>query len=80
MPSDRMIENPMIRPLELVKPVKRIDHEKIAAYEKAIDILDEAAVEICFPGADVYRKEIYAIQRQMQEKVWRLEDGIDECL
>jgi hypothetical protein len=78
MLSDMMVENYMIRPLELVKPAKRIDHAKIAAYEKAIDILDDAAEKICFSGADVYRQEIYRIQRQMQEKVWRLEDGQDD--
>ena len=78
MPSDMMTENPMTRPLTLVKPAKQIDHAKIAAYEKAIDILDDAAEKICFPGADVYRQEIYRIQRQMQEKVWRLEDGHEQ--
>ena len=78
MQSDLMVENYMIRPLELVKPAKHIDHAKIAAYEKAIDLLDDVAEKICFPHADVYRKEIYRIQRGMQEEVWRLEDGQDE--
>lgn len=78
MPSDLMVENYMIRPLEIVKPVKHIDHAKIAAYEKAIDLLDDVALEICFPHADVYRQEIYKMQRQMQETVWRLEDGQDD--
>lgn len=77
MLSDLFVENPMI--LGQDKPTeKTIDHAKIAAYEKAIDILDDAAEKICFPGADVYRQEIYRIQRQMQEKIWRLEDGIDD--
>ena len=78
MPSDLFVDNPMTFNVEQDKPAKRIDHAKIAAYEKAIDILDDAAEKICFPGADVYRKEIYRIQRQMQEKVWRLEDGQDD--
>ena len=79
MPRDLMVDNPMTFNYEWDKPIeKHIDHAKIAAYEKAIDILDDAAEKICFPGADVYRKEIYRIQRQMQEKVWRLEDGQDE--
>ena len=76
--SDLFVDNPMISCPEPVEPAKHNDHTKIAAYEKAIDILDDAAEKICFPGADVYRKEIYRIQRQMQEKVWRLEDGQDE--
>ena len=78
MPSDLMVENYMIRPLEIVKPVKRIDHAKIAAYEKAIDILDDAAEKICFPGADIYRAEIYRMQRRMQDEVFRLEDGHEQ--
>ena len=78
MQSDRMIENPMIRPLELVKPVKRIDHAKIAAYNKAIDLLDDVAFELTFPHADIYRAEIYRMQRRMQDDVFRLEDGIND--
>ena len=78
MPSDLFVDNPMIFNYERYEPQKHIDHKKIAACNKAIDILDDAAEKICFPGADVYRKEIYRIQRQMQEKVWRLEDGQDE--
>ena len=75
---DLFADNPMIRPLELVKPTKQIDHGKIKDYNRAIDLLDTVCEQICFPGADVYRKEIYRIQREMQEKIWRLEDGTDD--
>ena len=78
MQSDLMVENPMIRPLELVKPAKRIDHKKISAYNKAIDLLDDAALELTFPHADIYRAEIHRMQRRIQDEVFRLEDGINE--
>lgn len=75
--NDLAVENPMIFGQDK-PPEKTIDHAKIAAYEKAIDLLDDVALEICFPHADVYRQEIYKMQRQMQETVWRLEDGQDD--
>ena len=75
---DLFVENPMVRPLELVKPTKQIDHAKIKDYNRAIDLLDTVCEKICFPHADIYRAEIYRMQRRMQDEVFRLEDGHEQ--
>lgn len=74
MPADSMVENPMIsQRFELVKAVAHvIDQEKIDGYNKAIDILDDVCMELTFPGANIFRAEIYQMQRRMQDVVFKM--------
>jgi len=64
----------MVMPqLELVKTVVHvIDQEKIDGYTKAIDLLDDVCMELVFPGADIFRAEIHAMQRRMQDVVFKM--------
>lgn len=74
MNRDCLVENPMVTPkFELVKTVARvIDQEKIDGYNKAIDMLDDVCMELTFPGANIFRAEIYQMQRRMQDVVFKM--------
>jgi len=76
--NDLMVEKPMIMPQETVGLAQESFGEKIRAYNEAIDLLDDQAEKICFPHADIYRAEIYRMQRRMQDEVFRLEDGHEQ--
>ena len=46
--------------------------EAQAGYAKAIDLLDDVCMELIFPGADIFRAEIHAMQRRMQDVVFKM--------
>jgi hypothetical protein len=73
MKADSMVENYMTRPVVVQKVRRIIDHEAISGYTKAIDLLDDVCMELVFPGADIFRAEIHAMQRRMQDELFRLE-------
>lgn len=69
---DCLVENPAIRPVLDPPKLRVIDTEAIAGYAKAIDLLDDVCMELVFPGADIFRAEIHAMQRRMQDMVFKM--------